>query len=333
LAIVDKILKSTFLIRLRTLCNCISGILRVLLAVPERHPMNCHKYLPFLLAIASTTLLAFRSQAQTPDVPSTPKIRTFLDLRGGYTGGRFAHSTDDYRSRFSIFGGGGGSSRTGQPVAHRFDGVLLGADFVQEIQRPDRNRTATLSIGLDLLAASDRLRIGNDRTARLMLGALHPHFAGELITRNWQFRGGAGLLLGRVGYYGTTSGGLLSNSTNVDTATVVPTFQTRVGWRNWVLCENGYGANGLLGLANPTWQVGFGTGFGRRSPVAVIVGASLPESVSFEQQEGGFGYVRLEAAPAASPWRANAFATFGSASYNRVALQMAYRLPLQRANP
>jgi hypothetical protein len=290
---------------------------------------HCYSIL-LLLALALGVLPAFECQGQASGAAPTPEIQQFLAFRGGYTGGRFAHSTDDYRPSLSLFGFGSGRSRTGLPVAHRFDGVLLGADFGQEIHRPDRNRTTTIAVGLDLLAASDRLSIGTDRRDRLMLGALHPHFEAELITQNWQFRGGAGLLLGRVGYYGSTSGGFLSSSTVVDTVTVVPTFHTRVGWRNWVLAENGYGANGLLGLANPVWQVGFGTGFGRRSPVAVIVGASMPESVAFDQQEGGFGYLRLEVAPATSPWRANGFVTFGTGSYNRVALQAAYRLRLSR---
>ncbi|MBO2008881.1 hypothetical protein [Hymenobacter negativus] len=280
------------------------------------------------MAIALGALPVLNCRAQTSEAAPTAEVRPFLVFRGGYTGGRFGHSTDDFRSRFNLFGSA--STRTGLPVEHRFDGLLLGADFGQEFYRPYRNRTTTITIGLDLLAASDRVRIGTDRTIRLTLGALHPHFEAGFNTKNWQFRGGVGLLLGRVGYYGSTSSGFLSSSTTVDTATVVPTFQTRVGWRNWVLAENGYGASGLLGLANPLWQVGFGTGFGPRSPVAVIVGASMPESVAFDQQENGFGYLRLEVTPATSPWRANGFLTFGTGSYNRVALQASYRLPLPK---
>ena len=274
-------------------------------------------------------LLALPGRAQTSPTVSSAPTRQYLVFRGGYTAGRFAHSTDDYHPIISLFGGG--NSRTGQPVEHRFDGVLLGADFVQEIHRPDRKRVVSVLVGLDLLGASDRLTIGNSRRERLTLGALHPHFEVDLNTGKWLFRGGGGLLLGRVGYYGSTSFDLLANSTVVDTVSVVPTFQTRIGWSNWIIGESGYGANGLLGLANPVWQAGIGTGFGPHSPVTVLVGATEPESADFANQEYGHGYVRLEVAPAASPWRANGFFTFGSKSYGRVALQVAYRLPLHAA--
>lgn len=274
-------------------------------------------------------LLALTGRGQTSPTVSPAPTRQYLVFRGGYTAGRFAHSTDDYHPIISLFGGG--NSRTGQPVEHRFDGVLLGADFVQEIHRPDRKRVVTVLAGLDLLGASDRLTIGNSRRERLTLGALHPHFEVDLNTGKWLFRGGGGLLLGRVGYYGSSSFDLLASSTIVDTVSVVPTFQTRIGWSNWIIGESGYGANGLLGLANPVWQVGIGTGFGPHSPVTVLVGATEPESADFANQEYGHGYVRLEVAPAASPWRANGFFTFGSESYGRMALQVAYRLPLHAA--
>ena len=177
-------------------------------------------------------LLALGSNAQGALPQPTPEKRQFLEFRGGYTGGRFVHSTEDFRSSFNLFGSGG-NSRPGQPVEHRFDGLLLGADFGQAKYRPDRNRTTTVLGGLDLLMANDRLSIGGSQRTRLLLGALHPHFEVGLATKNWLLRGGAGLLLGRVGYYGSTTFDLLSSPTTVDTVNVVPTFQTRVGWRDW----------------------------------------------------------------------------------------------------
>ena len=295
--------------------------------IPNR--LNFCRLLRRATLLVAGGLLALPGRAQTSPTVSPAPTRQYLVFRGGYTAGRFAHSTDDYRPVISLFGSG--NSRTGQPVEHRFDGVLLGADFAQETYFPNRKRTLTVLGGLDVLGAADRLAIGDGRRARLMLGAVHPHFELGLGTPNWQFRGGAGLLLGRVGYYGSTSFDLFANTTIVDTVRVVPTFQTRVGWRNWVLAESGYGANGLLGLANPVWQAGIGTGFGPRSPVTLLVGVTEPESADFANQEYGHGYVRLEVAPASSAWRASGFSTFGSESYGRVALQVAYRLPLHAA--
>ncbi|MBF9144178.1 hypothetical protein [Hymenobacter properus] len=258
--------------------------------------------------------------------------RNFLLFESGYTAGRFAHSTLDYRPKIDLLGGTS-PPRIGQPVEHRFDGVLFGAAFEQEYHRTDLNRTTRVLAGLDLLAASDRLTIGDGRRANLALGALHPHLAFGLTTKNWQLSGGGGVLVGRVGYYGATRSGYVTSSTVVDTVTAVPTFQIRVGWRNWVLVENGYGTNGLFGLANPAWQTGIGTGFGPHSPVAILVGVTTPESADFKREESDFGYLRVETSPAASRWRASGFITFGSASYGRLGVQASYRLPLQATGP
>jgi hypothetical protein len=267
-----------------------------------------------------------QAQPRIPQ-PSDPEIQRFLVLRGGYTSGKFAHSTEDYRPKFDLLGGLS-KPRLGLPVDHRFNGLLLGIAFEQEYHRADRNRTTSVLAGLDLLAASDRLTIGDGRRARLGLGAVHPRLEFGLANKNWQLRGGGGVLVGRVGYFGSSTAGVVSTSTVVDTVAAVPTFQYRVGWRNWVLVENGYGADGLFGLANPAWQFGIGTGFGPRSPFAVLLGVSEPESADFRREESGFGYLRLEMAPAASKWRASGFVTFGSASYGRLAVQVAHRLSL-----
>ncbi|WP_152560075.1 hypothetical protein [Hymenobacter sp. IS2118] len=216
-------------------------------------------------------------------------------------------------------------------MEHRFNGVLLGVAFEREHHHASRGRTTSLLAGLNLLAAADQLTIGDGRRARLALGSLHPHLELGLTNKTWQLRGGFGVLVGRVGYYGSSRASYVATSTVVDTVTAVPTFQYRLGWRNWVLVESGYGANGLLGLANPAWQAGIGTGFGPRSPFVVVLGVTEPESADFKREESGFGYLRLEMAPAASQWRASGFVTFGSASYGRLAIQAAYRLPLQAA--
>lgn len=270
-----------------------------------------------------------QAQTRATHTADTEK-RRFLLLNSGYTSGRFAHSTLDYRPKIDLLGGFG-KPRPGQPVKHRFDGVLLGVAYGKEHHRASRSRTTSMLAGLDLLAAADRLTIGDGRRTRLALGALHPHLELGLTNKNWQLRGGFGVLVGRVGYYGSSTAGYVTTSTFVDTVTAVPTFQYRMGWRNWVLVESGYGANGLMGLANPAWQAGIGTGFGPRSPFAVVVGVTEPESADFKREELSFAYLRLEIAPAASRWRASGFVTFGSASYGRVAIQAAYRLPLQAA--
>ena len=295
--------------------------------------MNCHR-LPHsgrcaLLILCGFWALTTQAQPRIPQ-PSDPEKRSFLVLHGGYTSGRFAHSTTDYRPRFDLLGGMS-NPRIGQPVEHRFDGLLLGVAFKQEYHRTDRNRTTSVLAGFDLLAASDRLTIGDGRRARLALGAVHPRIEFGLINKNWQLRGGAGVLVGRIGYFGSSTASYVSTSTVVDTVTAVPTFQYRVGWRNWVLVENGYGADGLLGLANPAWQVGLGTGFGPRSPVAVLIGVTKPESADFKREESGFGYLRVEVTPAASRWHASGFVTFGSASYGRLAVQVSHCLSLQKA--
>lgn len=282
--------------------------------------------LPALLATTS----AVRAQAVGPE-PAKTEVTHGFELRSGYTGGRFSHNSDDHRSSFNLFGGGG-NSRTGFPVEHRYDGLMLGADYVQTQHRPGRPATSTLRVGLDMLGAADRLRIGDGRRATVGLLAAHPHFSYELQRHRWQTQVGVGLLLGRVGYYEReTSFDLLSTNRVVDTVTVVPTFQLAMNWNHWVQYEAGYGAQGLLGLANPVYHFGVGTGFGPRSPLAVVVGATSATSTDFANRESGYYYTRLTLAPAGRPWQANAFVTFGSAQYQRVALQMTCRLPQKGA--
>ena len=276
--------------------------------------------LPAVLAANSV-----RAQAVGPEPVQLETTRGF-ELRGGYTSGRFSHNTDDHRAKFDLFGGGG-SSRKGFPVEHRYDGLLLGADYMLTQHRTGRPSTTTLRVGLDVLGAADRLRIGDGRRATVGLLAAHPHFGLELQRRRWQTNVGVGLLVGRVGYYEReTSFDILATNTVVDTVSTVPTFQLEMNWNHWVQYEAGYGAQGLLGLANPVYTFGVGTGFGPRSPLAVVVGVTLPESSDFANREGQYTYARIVLAPAGRPWQATTFATFGSAQYQRVALQMSYRL-------
>lgn len=262
---------------------------------------------------------------------SVSEARQYLELRGGYTGGRFAHSTDDYAPRLSLFGGG--SSRTGQLVEHRFDGTLLGAEYVRETPGTKPRQTMTVRLGFDVLVAADRLTFADGRRATLPLGAAHPHLGLGLGRGQWALRGDAGLLLGRVGYYAAdVSEGFLSSRTVVDTVRLVPTFAFRMGWANWLLLDGGYGATGLLGLANPAWHAGVGTGFGPRSPVALLFGTTGAESTDYNDTSSNHYFLQLEAAPSASRWRVSGFVSFGAGSYGRAAAQVAYRLP-QRTAP
>ena len=277
------------------------------------------------------TLLGAAAQAQTanPEPAKTTTTRS-VELRGGYTAGRYSHSDTDYHSSFSLFGSGG-SSRPGRPVEHRYDGLLLGADYVQAFRRPS-GRTNTVRVGLDVLGAADRLTIGEGRRNTLGLVAAHPHFGFETHKRKLLTRVGAGLLVGRVGYYSRSgSFDLLSTSTVVDTVRAVPALQLEMNWNHWVQYEVGYGANGLLGLANPVYTAGIGTGFGPRSPVAVVFGSTVAKSLDYANRDVEHYYARVTLAPASKPWQANAFVTFGTPEYRRVALQLAYRLPLRTA--
>ncbi|MCI1187205.1 hypothetical protein MON38_07210 [Hymenobacter sp. DH14] len=291
----------------------------------RRHLAAVATLLPALLAPTFV-----RAQAVGAE-PATIETTRSFEVRGGYTGGRFSHSTDDFHSSISLFGGSG-SSRTGFPVEHRYDGLMLGGDYVLAQHRPDRPSITTLRVGLDVLGAADRLRIGDGRRATVALLAAHPHFSFELQRHKWQTRVGVGMLVGRVGYYGQDQGfDLLATNTVVDTVNVVPTFSLEMNWNHWVQYEAGYGANGLLGLANPTYYGGLGTGFGPRSPLALVVGVSSAASLAYNQAVSSFAYSRLTLAPAGRPWQASAFATFGSAQYQRVALQVGYKLPQKGA--
>ncbi|MDB5235326.1 MAG: hypothetical protein JWR44_2319 [Hymenobacter sp.] len=290
-------------------------------SLPSHHLAAVLAMLPAFLATAPV-----RAQAVSPEPPKTETGRS-VELRGGYTGGRFSHSTDDYHSSFSLFGGGGGS-RTGSAVEHRYDGLMLGADYVIAQHRTGSPTTTALRVGLDVLGAADRLRIGDGRRATMGLLAVHPHFSIDVQRRRWQTRAGLGMLVGRVGYYAEdASFDLLATNTVVDTVNVVPTFHLEMNWNHWLQYEVGYGANGLLGLANPAYYGGVGTGFGPRSPLALVVGVSSAASLEYERPVSSFTYTRLTLAPASQPWQASAFATFGSAQYQRVALQVGYKLP------
>lgn len=286
-----------------------------------RHLTAIAALLPALLA---TTL----AHAQTgKSEPAKLETSSSIELRGGYTGGRFSHSSEDVHSSFNLFGGGG-NSRPGVAVEHRFDGLMLGADYALAQHRPGRPTVTTLRAGLDVLGAADRLRIGTGRRATLGLLAAHPHISIDVQKNRWQTRVGVGVLVGRVGYYGQEgSFDLLSTNIVVDTVRAVPTFQLEMNWHHWFQYEIGYGANGLLGLANPTSYLGVGTGFGPRSPLALVVGVSSAASLNFERSASSFGYARVVLAPAGRPWQANVFATYGSAQYQRMALQVGYTLP------
>lgn len=283
-------------------------------------------FVPAVLAIQPV-----RAQAGG-SAPLPLEVSHRFELRGGYTGGRFSHSTEDTHTSISLFGGGG-NSHPGFPVEHRYDGLLLGADFVQTQHRPGRPSTLTLRAGLDVLGAADRLRIGDGRRATVGLVAAHPHFSLEVQRHRWQTRVGLGMLAGRVGYYGQEAAfDLLSTNIVVDTVHMVPTFQFETSWNHWAQIEFGHGANGLLGLANPASYAGVGTGFGLRSPLALVVGITGAASLNFERTLDSRPYARLALAPAGRPWQASAFATFGTAQYQRVALQVGYRLP-QKGGP
>jgi hypothetical protein len=252
----------------------------------------------------------------------------FLELHSGYTSGRFAHYTDDYTPKIDFFGGG--NSQTGQLVDHRFNGIMLGADFVQQNPRAGGRRSFSLLAGLDVLAAIDHLSFADGHRATLPLMAANPHIGASIEGARWLLRGQGGLLLGQVGYFAsTTSEGLFTTHTVVDTVHVVPTFSLRGGWSNWILLDGGYGSGGLQGLANPAVHVGVGTGFGQRSPVAVLFGITSAESTDYDRTEGDYYFVQVEALPAASRWRASGFLTFADGTYSRVAIQAAYRLPLR----
>lgn len=95
--------------------------------------------------------------------------------------------------------------------------------------------------------------------------------------------------------------------------------------------EGGYGAGGVLGLANPAWQLGLGTGFGRRSPVALLVGVTGAESTDYGRRGDDHYFLQVEAGPTSHRWQVSSFFTFGAGTYSRVAAQMAYRLPLRTA--
>lgn len=288
---------------------------------------RCSFFFRHLTAVA-TLLAAFPAHAQTGKPALTkPETTHTLELRGGYTSGRFAHYTNDYAPTINFFGGG--NSQTGQVVDHHFNGVLLGACFVREIQQPTSSRKITMGAGLDVLTASDRLAFADGHRATLPLLAVHPNLTLGIEYNRWLLRGSAGLLLGRVGYYAsTTSQGFLSNRTVVDTVNIVPTFTIRAGWHNWIMVDGGYGTDGLLGLANPAWHAGVGTGFGPRSPVAVLFGTSGAESTDYDQVSPDHYYLQLETSPKASRWRATGFFTLGASSYSRVGAKVAYRLPL-----
>ncbi|GAA4047168.1 hypothetical protein GCM10022409_36610 [Hymenobacter glaciei] len=284
-----------------------------------------------LAAVATflpASLAAPLAHAQTASLePAKVETTSSFELHGGYTGGRFSHSTNDTHSSFNPFGGGGSSPR-GVAVEHRFDGLMLGADYVLAKRRAGHPTTTTLRVGLDVLGAADRLRIGDGRRATVGLLAAHPHFSVDMQKNRWQTRVGVGMLAGRVGYYGQDgSFDILATNIVVDTVHTVPTFQLEMNWNHWVQYEIGYGANGLLGLANPAYFFGVGTGFGPRSPLALVVGVSSAASLDFDRTKSSFGYARVVLAPAGRPWQANVFTTYGSAHYQRVALQVGYKLP------
>lgn len=293
----------------------------------SRHLAAAALLLPALLA----TSLA-HAQTGKPE-PAQLEITRGVELRGGYTGGRFSHSSEDIHSSFNLFGSGG-NSRPGVAVEHRFDGLMLGADYVLGQHRPGRPTTTTLRVGLDVLGAADRLRIGDGRRATVSLLAAHPHFSINVQKHRWQTRVGAGMLVGRVGYYAQEgSFDLLSTNIVVDTVHIVPTCQFETNWNHWLQLETGYGSNGLLGLANPTYYGGVGTGFGPRSPLALVVGVSSAASLEYDRAVSTFGYARVVLAPAGRPWQASAFVTYGSAQYQRMALQVGYQLPTKASGP
>ena len=287
--------------------------------------INYRPLLSRLLLGLSGCFMALNSYAQSSQ--PTREVQHSIEWRGGYTGGRYVHYTDDYTPTINLFGGG--SSQTGQLVEHHFKGALLGASYLHEISRPGSLRRLTLLAGLDMLAASDQLTFADGQRATLTLVAVHPHVGVESKKAGWLLRGEAGLLLGRTGYFASTSTwDILSSRTVVDTVHVVPTISLRIGWASWLVAESGYGSAGLLGLANPTWHSGVGTGFGRRSPVTLLAGITGAESTDYDDHAADRYFLQLEAAPATKCWRVNGFFTFGAGTYSRIAAQAAYRLPL-----
>jgi hypothetical protein len=302
--------------------------------IPFLHVMLRFAVSSRYLAAGAALLATPLAHAQTVSTePVQLETTRGVELRGGYTGGRYSHSTNDYHSSINLFGGSGGS-RTGSAVEHRFDGLMLGADYVLGQHRPGRPTTTTLRVGLDVLGAADRLRIGDGRRTTVNLLAAHPHFSIDVQKNRWQTRVGVGMLVGRVGYYAQDgSFDLLSTNTVVDTVHTVPTFQLEMSWNHWFQYETGYGSNGLLGLANPTYYGGVGTGFGPRSPLALVVGVSSAASLEYERAVSSFAYTRVILAPAGRPWQASAFVTYGSAQYQRTALQVGYKLPTRASGP
>ncbi|WP_216688452.1 hypothetical protein [Hymenobacter siberiensis] len=286
------------------------------------------RYLTTVAALLPALLATVPAQAQAVGSEPAPlEITHGVELRGGYTGGRYSHSTDDFHSSLSIFNGGG-NARTGSAVEHRFDGLMLGADYVIGQHRPGRPTTTTLRVGLDVLGAADRLRIGDGRRATLNLLAAHPHFSIDVQRNRWQTRVGVGVLAGRVSYYAQEgSFDLLSTNITVDMVHAVATFQLEMNWNHWFQYEVGYDSNGLLGMVNPVSYGGVGTGFGPRSTLALVVGVSSTASLEYQSPVSSFAYSRVVLAPTGRPWQASAFITYGSELYQRTALQGGYKLP------
>jgi hypothetical protein len=273
-------------------------------------------------------MCAFDSFAQTGEVPVAQHT---LELRSGYTSGQFAHYTDDYDPPLFVFLGGG-RPQTGEVVEHRFNGVLFGASWRREAARDGRRWPVSVSAGIDVLTAVDRLTFATGRRVSLPLWAVHPRLGLGLEKGKWLLQAEGGVLLGRVGYFAANyDAGLFSRRTVVDTVQAVFTARSRVGWANWILAESGYGAGGLLGLANPTWQFGIGTGFGPHSPVAILTGVVNGESTDENKDYSDRYFLQVEVAPLNSRWRATGFCMFGTGTYGRVAVQVAYRLPLAAA--
>jgi hypothetical protein len=280
----------------------------------------------FLFTLGGLLPQMATAQTAAPS-PAAPPIRNSVELRTGYSAGRFSHGSSSNYSSLSLFGGDGGSY--GQLVEHRFDAFLLGATFLRE-ETNANGRRLTLGAGLDVLGATDHLQFADGQHQVLKLGAIHPHLRLGFAGPSWETRFGAGMMLGRVGYYAKTRNqDLLASTTTVDTFKVVPTFQVRTGFRHWVLADAGYGADGLLAMANPVWHLGMGVGFGPQSPVTLLAGVTMAEAQDFSRPyENGQYYAQLEVAPASSRWQGRGFYSFGPGLYSRVALQAAYRLPV-----
>ena len=58
-----------------------------------------------------------------------------------------------------------------------------------------------------------------------------------------------------------------------------------------------------------------------------MVGVSSAASLEYQSPVSSFAYARVVVAPAGRPWQASAFVTYGSAQYQRTALQVGYKLP------